>query len=282
MTDAILQPILALLGYPVAANPTQYMMEKAFAHHGLDCRFLTLEVAPEQLPDAIRGMRAMNFSGATCVEPHKQAVIELLDRTTQSATLAGAVNCIYRDDGQWVGDNTEGQGMVQSIARRMDVAGKRVVLLGAGQMARAIAAELALARVAEILVVNRTEAKAVALATLLADKLQANVSAVAWLGEYLVPGETDLLVSATSIAADDSDEPLPVCLDTLRSDAVVADVTLDPPATRLLSEAEGRGCKTVDGLEMFIEQAAIGLRVWTGIDADRTVMREAVEEFLLL
>lgn len=282
MTDAILQPILALLGYPVAANPTQYMMEKAFAQHGLDCRFLTLEVTPEQLADAVRGMRAMGFHGATCIEPHKQAVIELLDRTTESAALAGAVNFIFRDNDQWVGDNTEGQGLLQAIARRMEPAGRRAVLLGAGQVARAIAVELIRAKVAEIVIVNRTEAKAAELAGLLSSKLQAQVSAVAWSGEYLVPGEADLLINATSIAADDADQRLDVCLETLRSDAVVADVTLNPPATQLLAEAEGRGCQTVDGLEMFIEQAAIGLRRWTGIDADRTVMREAVEEFLLL
>jgi shikimate dehydrogenase len=282
MTDAILQPILALLGYPVAANPTQYMMEKAFAHHGLDCRFLTLEVAPEQLVDAVRGMRAMGFAGAACVAPHKQAVIELLDRVTPSAELAGAVNCIFRDEGQLVGDNTEGRGMVQAIARRMELAGKRAVLLGAGQVARAIAAELALAQVCEIVVVNRTVSKAADLATLLAEKVQAHVLAVAWDGDYLVPGEADLLIHATSISTEDADEPLPLNLETLRSDAVVADVTLNPPTTRLLSEAEGRGCQTVNGLEMFIEQAVLDLRQWTGIDAERTVMREAVEEFLLL
>lgn len=282
MTDAILQPILALLGYPVAANPTQYMMEKAFAHHGLDCRFLTLEVAPEQLADAVRGMRAMGFTGAACVDPHKQTVIALLDRLTQSAELAGAVNCIFRDHDQWVGDNTEGRAMVQALARRVDLAGKRAVLLGAGQVARAIAAELALAQVAEIVVVNRTPEKGAELVTLLAEKVQAHVSAVAWDGDYLVPGEADLLIHATSINAEDADESLAVSLETLRSDAVVADVTLNPPTTRLLSEAEGRGCQTVDGLEMFIEQAVLGLRQWTGIDADRTVMREAVEEFLLL
>lgn len=281
MTDAILQPILALLGYPIEANPTQYMMEKAFAHHGLDCRFLTLEIGPGQLGDAIRGMRAMNFRGANCVEPHKQAVIELLDRVTESAALAGAVNCIYHENGQWVGDNTEGRGLLQAIGRRLEPVGKRAVLLGAGQVARAIAVELALAHVEQLVIASPVVSEAAELASLLSEKLKANVSVVAWEGEYLVPGETDLLVSAVADAGEEDDSP-PVCLETLRSDAVVADVTLNPPITRLLAEAMGRGCETVDGLEMFIEQAAIGLRCWTGVDADRTVMREAVEEFLLL
>ena len=282
MTDAALQPILALFGHPVAANPTQYMMEKAFAHHGMDCRFLTLEVAPEHLADAIRGMRAMNFLGAVCAEPHKQAVIPLLDRTTDSAALSGAVNCISRHGGQLLGDSTEGKGMLQSLRPLLEPAGKHVVLLGAGQVARAIAVELALAGAAEITIVNRTLSKAAQLAELLAAKLQATASAVAWDGEFLVPGETDVLIHATSAAAEDPDRRLPLCLDTLRSEAVVADVTLNPPLTRLLSEAEGRGCKVVDGLEMFIQHSLIALAAWTGMEADRTVMREAVEEFLLL
>ena len=282
MTDAALQPILALFGHPVAANPTQYMMEKAFAHHGMDCRFLTLEVAPEHLADAIRGMRAMNFLGAVCADPHKQAVIPLLDRTTDSATLCGAVNCISRQEGQLTGDSTEGKGMLQALRALVDPAGKRVVLLGAGRVARAIAVELALAGAAEIIIVNRTLRKAAHLADLLTARLQATASAVAWEGEFLVPGETDLLIHATSAAADDPDRRLPLCLDTLPSDAVVADVTLNPPQTPLLSEAEGRGCRAVDGLEMFIQHSLIGLKTWTGMEADRTVMREAVEEFLLL
>lgn len=282
MTDAALQPILALFGHPIASNPTQYMMEKAFVHHGMDCRFLTLEVEPEHLADALRGMRAMNFLGAICADPHKQAVVPLLDGTTRSAALSGAVNCILREQGQLVGDNTAGKALLQALRAFGDPAGKYAVLLGAGQVAQAIAVELALAGAAEIVIVNRTLSKAAQLAELLATKLEATASAIAWEGELLVPGQTDLLVNATSACDEDADESLPLCLETLRSEAVVADVTLNPPHTRLLSQAESRGCGTVDGLEMFIGQARIALQAWTGVEADRAVMREAVEEFLLL
>ena len=80
MSNATLQPILAVLGHGLSANPSQYMLEKAFAHHQLDWRYLSLDVAPEHLADAVRGMRAMGFRGGNCAEPHKQAVLEHLDR----------------------------------------------------------------------------------------------------------------------------------------------------------------------------------------------------------
>jgi shikimate dehydrogenase len=209
-------------------------------------------------------------------------VIPLLDRLTDSATLCGAVNCIAQQEGQLIGDSTEGKGMLQAIRALVEPAGKHAVLLGAGRVARAIAIELALAGAAEITIVNRTLSKAEQLAGLLSARLQATASAVAWEGEFVVPGETDLLIHATSVATEDPDRRLPLCLDTLRSDAVVADVTLNPPETPLLGEAAGRGCSAVDGLEMFIQHSLIDLKTWTGMETDRTVMREAVEEFLLL
>src|SRR6516225_5040867 len=92
-----LQEILALFGYPVEGSPTQYIMEKALARAGLDWRYLTLEVAPEQLPDAMRGARAMGFRGGNLTMPHKVTVLPLLDELTESARLIGAVNCWKRE-----------------------------------------------------------------------------------------------------------------------------------------------------------------------------------------
>ena len=94
MTHPAIQEIVAVFGQPVAGNPTQYMMEKAFIQVGLDWRYLTLEVAPADLGDAIRGMRAMGFRGCNLTIPHKVEVIQYLDRTSEAATLMGAVNCV--------------------------------------------------------------------------------------------------------------------------------------------------------------------------------------------
>ncbi len=143
VSSSSVQPVLALLGYPVAGNPTQYMVEQTFLHHQLDWRFLSLEVAREELGAAVRGMRAMGFRGGICAEPHKGAVLEFVNRVTPTAELIGEGNCLYRDENGLVGDNTEGKGLMEALRRRVNPTDEKIVLLGAGGMARAIAVELA-------------------------------------------------------------------------------------------------------------------------------------------
>jgi shikimate dehydrogenase len=104
-------------------------------------------------------------------------------------------------------------------------------------------------------------------------------SAVAWTGDFAVPAETELLVHATNLGHRSNNVRLPLDIETLRPDLFVADVAVGSPQTWLLDEAVQRGCKTADGLTMFVHQVAIGFRQWTGVDPDRQVLREAVEEF---
>jgi shikimate dehydrogenase len=282
VSSAAVQPILVLLSDTPGGNPTQYMIEKAFAHHELDWRYLTVEVSPEHLGDAIRGIRAMGFCGGHVGNPHKQAVVPLLDRTSELADMVGAINLISRDEDALVGENTEGKGLLASLRRVTDPAGKRVVLLGAGRAARAIGVELAAAGVAEITVVNRTPQPAGELANLLAGKCQVSASAAPWEGDYEVPAGTNLLINATSIGQKGPDARVPLAIDGLQGEMIVADVTADPPQTWLLRQARQRGCTTLDGLGMYVDQVAVALRLWTGVDPDCEVMRDAIEEFLEL
>jgi len=282
VSGSSVQPVLALFAHPLGGNPTQYMIEKAFEHHQLDWRYLSLEVAPDDLADAVRGMRAMGFHGGNCARPHKEAILKHLDRAGQTAELVGAANCILRADGQLVGENTEGKALVEAIRRRTDPAGKRIVLLGAGAVGRAIGVELALAQAAEILVVNRSEQPGRRLVELLEGRLEVPASLVLWDEPYELPAEIDVVVNATSIGAGDEEAQLPLGLDELTDEAMVADVTINPPRTWLVRQARRRGCTTIDGLETLIGQTAINFKLWTGTDAEVTVMREAVEEFLEL
>jgi shikimate dehydrogenase len=253
------------------------MFEQAFAHHKLDWRYLTFEVSPERLGEAVGGLRALGFRGGHCAEPHRQAIVSLLDRTTETAATLGSVNLLYRDGDALVGDNTEGKGVLQAIQTVLDPAGKNVVLLGAGQAARAVALELVGAGIAHLTVVNRTESHAAELLELLADKCHIPIAATPWAGDYSVPPETDILIHATS---QDRDAVLPILLDSLQKNLLVADLTVGSPRTWLLSEADERACQTVDGLTMFIERVAAAFQMWTTVDPDRNVLREAVEEFL--
>ena len=279
-SSPLLQEICCLLGEGVAGNATQFMMEKAFAHHGLDWRYLTLEVAPEALGDAVRGMRAMGFRGGNVTKPHKVAVTEFLDRLSDAAATIGAVNCIIREGRELLGENTDGKGFLQALRGVTDSLGKKVVLLGSGGAARAIGVEMALAGAAEITVVNRSLERGQTLVDNLNQKTSTPAALVSWEGDYQVPAETGVLINATSIGLNDGDVRVPVDLDATTSALVVADVIASPPDTRFLREARDRGCPTVDGLGMIVNQAVIGFKFWTGIDADVAVMREAAEEFL--
>jgi shikimate dehydrogenase len=268
------------LGQAVAGNPTQYMMEKLFSHHGLDWRYLTLEVLPENLGDAIRGIRALGFRGANITKPHKVPVIQFLDRLSDAAALIGAVNCITREGKELVGENTDGKGFLESLRGVIDPRGKRVVLLGAGGAARAIAIELALASAAAITVVNRSAERGQSLVDRINEKTKAPATLLAWDGDFRVPADTDVLVNATSIGLNNASARVPVNLDAAAKTLVVADVIASPPVTRLVRKSHERGLKTLDGVGMIVNQGAIGFKLWTGIDADIQVMREAAEEFV--
>ncbi len=280
MSHPAIQEIVAVFGQPVAGNPTQYMMEKAFAQVGLDWRYLTLEVAPADLADAIKGMRAMGFRGCNLTIPHKVEVIQYLDRTSEAAALMGAVNCVNRVGHELVGENTDGKGFVQSLREATNPAEKNVAILGAGGAARAIAVEVALAGAAQITEVNRGETRGQELVDLINNRVHVAARFVKWEGDYEVPPETDIVINATSIGLGDAEARVPLAVDTLESDMVVADVIFNPPETRLIRDAQQRGCATLDGLGMLVNQAVIAFRIWTGQDANAEVMRDALEEFL--
>jgi shikimate dehydrogenase len=280
VTGRAIQEIVAVFGQPVAGNPTQYMMEKAFVDVGLDWRYLTLEVAPEKLEDAVRGMRAMGFRGCNLTIPHKVEVIQYLDRTSEAATLMGAVNCVNRVGDELIGENTDGKGFVQSLRDVTDPADRDVVVLGAGGAARAIAVELALAGAAKITIVNRSQQRGEELATLIHEKVSVPTVYTQWEDDYPVPPETEVIINATSIGLGDAEARVPIATDTLEADMVVADVIFNPPDTRFLRDARQRGCQTLDGLGMLVNQAVIAFGIWTGQDANAEVMRDALEEFL--
>jgi shikimate dehydrogenase len=273
--------LVALFGQPVAENPTQVMIEAAFRALGLDWRYLTIEVAPADLPDAVRGLRAMGFRGGNCTLPHKVAVVPLLDELSPAAQAIGAVNCVVRRGDRLVGENTDGKGFLESVQQHGPVAGKSAVLLGAGGAARAIGVELLRAGAASLTVVNRGEARGLELVEALNRMAPGRARFVPWRGDYAVPAGTDLLVNATSIGLfPDVDARVPLDVATLRPPLLVCDVVPNPPRTRLVREAEARGCRALDGLGMLVNQGVIGVRLWTGRQPDPAVMRQALLEVL--
>ncbi len=273
------------MGMPVAGNPTQYMLEKAFEAGRVDWRFLTFEVSPRDFEGAMRGARIFGFRGILLAPPHRAMVLPYLDELSKAARLSGQVNCISQVGGRLHGANTEGLAMRQLLKPALPVADAKATILGAGRLAHSIAAELAIAGVNELTFVCRQPTAADDLITKLVDQ-----TPLANCHTQLLPPdepltideECQLLINATPIGRHDPDEELPIVLESLSQSTVVADVVYNPPGTWFIHQANERGCKTIDGLTLYIERTALAFESWTAADADRQAMREAVEEFLVL
>lgn len=255
------------------------MIEAAYQHHGLDWRYINCEVGPDKLADAVRGARSMGWQGFNCSLPNKVDVIQYLDGLGESAKIIGAVNCAVRRGDQFIGENTDGKGFLESLREKVDPADKSLVMFGAGGAARAIGVETALAGLTKITVVNRSANRGQKLATLLSEKTPAEVDFVEWNGEYSIPDGTDIVVNSTSIGLfPDIEARLALNMDSITSNMLVADVIPNPPRTVLVRESEENGCEVIDGLGMLVNQGVIGIKYWTGIDVDPTVMRAKLEE----
>ena len=280
MADKPIQELVSCMGQPVAGNPTQFMMERAFEDCELDWRYLTLEVPAENLKDAMGGFRAMGLRGGNFTIPHKVEVIQYLDGLSEAAERMGAVNCVNVVDGKLIGENTDGKGFVQSLKTLVEPAGQKVVILGAGGAARAISVELGLNGVTDITIVNRTESRGQELVDILnnIDDVTATLNVLD--GDYEVDEDVNVVINATCIGLGDAEARVPLDVETLSSQMVVADVVFNPPMTRLLRDAQQRECRVLDGLGMLVNQAVIGFNIWTDVDPRPEVMREALEEYL--
>ena len=273
------QELVFCFGHHLADNPTQHMLEKAFRHHGLNWRYVNFELGNERLAEAVRAVRVLGFRGGNCTMPCKVTVIPHLDRLGQSAGVMEAVNCVVVDGDEFVGENTDGKGFLQSLREVTEPAGKRVTILGAGGAARAIAVETALAGASRITIVNRSPRRGQELVELLQTRTKVEARFLPWEGDHALSEDTEILINATSIGMHpDADARVPLRTDTLKPGMVVADVIANPPQTRLLQDAASRGCTALDGLGMLVNQGVISFRYWTGQDPDSSVMRAALEE----
>ena len=275
--------LVGCFGQPVAENPTGAMQEAAFQALGLNWRYLTVEVPPEKLRDAILGMRAFGMQGVNLTIPHKVAVIEYLDEIAPDAAIIGAVNTVRRDGDRLIGENTDGKGFLRGVRADagVDPRNKRVVVLGAGGAASAIVTELALAGASDVLVLNRSASRGEQMVADLLSKTNAPIRFAQWQGTYAVPGDTDILVNATSIGLyPDVDSMPPVNLDGAHPGMLVCDVVFNPPETLLIRAARRRGLPVLDGLAMLVYQGVIGFELWTGQKAPEEVMKDALRRAL--
>lgn len=262
---------------PCNENPTVAMMEEAYRHQGINARYINCDVGKQQLEMAVAGAKAMGWRGFNCSIPNKQAILSYIDEVGTSAKVIGAVNCVIIREGKLTGENTDGKGFVEALKQQIDPEGKKLALLGAGGAARAIAVESALAGVSEITIINRDKAKGEALAELINANTDATATYVEWSSGLKVDKNFDILVNATSVGLDDAEAMPDIDTDSLSDELFVADVIPNPPQTALLRAASDKGCRTLNGLNMLVNQGALNLAYWFDTTADKAPMRKVLQ-----
>lgn len=268
--------LVGLFGCPVDENPTVVTMESGFKALGLNYRYCTMEVTSDNLKTAMSALKVLGFRGIHLTMPHKVNVIPLLDHISEEARIIGAVNTVYLKNGETHGENTDGKGFIISLKENdIPIEGKRIVVLGAGGAARAVAVELAMEKAAHITIVNRNKERGQTLSDIISSKTGTASDFVSWDHCYAIPSGTDILVQTTNVGLYPDPNCPNIDYSTVRPPLVACDIVANPPETPFIRKTKENGCKTLTGLPMLVNQAGIGFRIWTDRDAPVDIMKEA-------
>lgn len=272
--------LVGVFGCPIDENPTGVVEEAAFAKLGLHYRYITMLVKDGDLGAAMNGLKALNMRGINLTIPHKVKVLEYIDELSEAAEIIGAVNMVVNNEGKLWGENTDGKGFLTSLSKEgVSVQGKKIAILGAGGAARAIGVECALAGATHITIANIIKEQGEELVDLINRRTPAKAEFIFWDQAFAVPAGTDIFINATSVGLypNVNDKPN-VEYDTVTSAMVVSDVIFNDPNTLFLQEAATRGAKTVNGLGMLANQAAMNFTLWTGKEAPVELMEQVLKD----
>jgi shikimate dehydrogenase len=269
--------VCGVIGDPIEHTLSPIMHNAAFNALKLDYTFLAFKVKPAELENAVNGMRALNIRGLNVTMPHKSTVMNFLDRTDLSAQIVNSVNTVLNKEGKLFGFNTDGVGALKALRENgVELKGRKVLLLGAGGAARAIAYAMA-KESDELAVLNRTLKQAQAFAKLLEKTANKKIGAGSLSPKEIQQNlqDSDILINATSIGMKPKPEESLVAPKLLRPDLAVMDIVYNPIETKLAKDAKAAGAKVVSGVEMLIYQGAASFEIWTGKSAPVEVMRQA-------
>ena len=272
--------LTGVFGDPVDDNPTGVVEEAAFAAKNLNYRYLTIKVLPEDLGKAMDSVKIFGMKGINLTMPHKIKVLPYLDELSPAAEIIGAVNTVIQKEGKLFGENTDGKGFVTALKNSGETLDKKnVTILGAGGAARAIAVECALNGAAHINIINRSIEKGEELASLIQMKTDSSAKYLNWKNNMEIPSDTDILINATSIgfSPNVTDKP-DIDYTTITPEMCVCDVIFNPAETIFLKSAAENGAKTITGLGMLVQQAALNFTLWTGVEAPVDVMEDALKK----
>ncbi len=264
--------LIGLIAKPIRHSKSPMMHNTAFEALGLDYAYLVFEVDNENLEQSVQGLRALGVRGFNISMPNKHAVMQYLDEILPAGLLCQAVNTVVNDNGRLIGTNTDGLGWVMACREAgVEPAGKKIVLLGAGGAATAIAMQLGLEEAGEIAIFNRDDSfyehaleNAEKLNT--QTKTKAHVHHLEDLEDLKQSiAACDILIDATSAGFGDQKElnliPDPSYLP---AHVFVADVVYSPAETPFLKMAKEAGCANMNGIGMMLYQGAAAFKMWTG------------------
>lgn len=279
MSKCYRSELVGTFGCPIDENPTGVVMEAGFQATNLDYRYITMKVEPGNLKPAMEGMKAVGMRGVNLTIPFKVEGVQYLDELSPAAQIIGAVNIVVNNNGKLWGENTDGKGLLTSFRNEgVRVEGKNITVLGAGGASRAICVECALAGAKKITVANILREQGEELVRLIKERTSADAEFLMWDHAITIPEDTDILSNATSVGLypNVNDKPN-INYDSIQSHFVVSDVIFNDPRTLFLGEAKKRGAKTINGLGMLVNQAALNFKLWTGVDAPIDVMTKTLQ-----
>ena len=277
---------LGVFGDPVAHSLSPQMQNAALKHCKIDMQYVRFQISPDELREALNLIRDLKFVGVNLTVPHKIAALKLVDDLEESAKSIGAVNAV-KNNGKLHGLNTDGKGFARAIREEfvVDLRDLRVMILGAGGAARAIAMQCAKENCERLVIANRTLEKGKTLADELRDFFAgprvlgpvARLQAIAWdeAAFRFQIGNVDLIVNATPLGLNRSD-PSPIPARLLAPHLMVYDTIYSERRTPFVSAAVEAGARGANGLSMLLHQGALAFEIWFGREAPLDVMRNAL------
>lgn len=278
--------IVGVLGHPIKHSFSPFMHNIAFELNNLNYIYLPFDVPPANLKDALKGMMALGIRGFNVTLPLKEVISQYLHDVSEEASVIGAVNTIVNDNGRLVGYNTDVFGIIETLNPYKDeIADNVVTVIGSGGAARSVIYALVRNyKVGQINIINRTAQKAESLK----EYFDAKMHFEKFKAYELVPPDLNevfkkskMIINTTSVGMHPEEDDSPVLIeDFFSSDQIVFDLIYNPVETKFLKLAQAKGAKTINGLQMFVEQGARSYELWTGETMPKEKVMKALISYL--
>lgn len=273
--------VIGIIGWPVSHSLSPVMHNASFEFLGLDYCYVPFAINPDHLKEAIEAVPALNITGLNVTVPHKENVLKYVAELSEEARMIGAVNTLKITNNRLIGYNTDGTGFVNALKEAgHTVANKRLLIVGSGGSAKAVAFKSASEGVSYIIIANRTISKAILLKNQLDEYFPSLKIEVTGIGYDQLKGaidKVDTVVNTTSVGLGKEDIS-PVPQELIHEGLYIFDLIYNPYETTLLKYAKAAGCRHSNGLGMLVYQGAESFRIWTGVEPPVEVMRQAVEK----